>query len=324
MKVCAFLSIPFWRFYGSKNLLYVIDVMILFFKSLPRMFKSASRDMRRHFSMCLSSSLSIAVALVMATVVCLCALTLDYMTTNIETSLQVQVSLSPTASDEQKQCVYGQLVSMEGVQSVTYSSKDEELEALIEENGAYFEQYRDSNPLYDVYLVDVTPADAMASVSSQASSLAGVIDVQDGGEQVEKMTHLFSLVRSASLVLSVLLSVLGIFLVQNTIRSSVRSRENEIAIMRTVGAHSYQIRIPFFLEGLSLGFWGALAPVLLIVLGYPALYHALGGVLVSGMLELIRPVPFIFYAGGIILIAGLLMGALGSWIATGRTVRRVR
>ena len=40
--------------------------MLLFFKSLPRLVRSANKDMHRHFSMTFSSIVSIGIALLMA------------------------------------------------------------------------------------------------------------------------------------------------------------------------------------------------------------------------------------------------------------------
>lgn len=51
---------------------------------------------------------------------------------------------------------------------------------------------------------------------------------------------------------TLLLLFIAIFLISNTIRMTIMSRQRDIAIMRLVGAKNSYIRGPFFLKGLGL------------------------------------------------------------------------
>ena len=66
-----------------------------------------------------------------------------------------------------------------------------------------------------------------------------------------------------------------IFLISNTIRITILSRQKEIQIMRLVGAKNGYIRWPFFLEGGWIGLIGAIIPVLLITFGYQEVFRML-------------------------------------------------
>lgn len=300
--------------------------MLLFIKSLPRMVRSASKDISRHFSTAFSSSLSIAIALLIATFMTVMAASIDQFTKNIESEFVVQVSLLPTVTEEQRQALTDELSSMKGAGHVTYSTKDQELDELIAQNGEIFSQYagEDRNPLLDVLTVHLENAQQMEAVSKEAAKLDGVASVSYGGSMISKMVDVFDAVRTGGWLLVGFMIILAVYLTRISVKMTIHTRQEEIAIMRQVGAYNWYITTPFVFEGLIIGFWGALVPGLLVLLGYPALYNLLGGVLLSDMFVLISPWPFAAYVTAGVFGIGLLTGALGSWLAVRKYLRWYR
>ena len=300
--------------------------MLLFIKSLPRMVRSASKDISRHFSTAFSSSLSIAIALLIATFMTVMAASIDQFTKNIESEFVVQVSLLPTVTEEQRQVLTDELSSMKGAGHVTYSTKDQELDELIAQNGEIFSQYagEDRNPLLDVLTVHLENAQQMEAVSKEAAKLDGVASVSYGGSMISKMVDVFDAVRTGGWLLVGFMIILAVYLTRISVKMTIHTRQEEIAIMRQVGAYNWYITTPFVFEGLIIGFWGALVPGLLVLLGYPALYNLLGGVLLSDMFVLISPWPFAAYVTAGVFGIGLLTGALGSWMAVRKYLRWYR
>lgn len=300
--------------------------MLLFIKSLPRMVRSASKDISRHFSTAFSSSLSIAIALLIATFMTVMAASIDQFTKNIESKFVVQVSLLPTVTEEQRQVLTDELSSMKGAGRVTYSTKDQELDELIAQNGEIFSQYagEDRNPLLDVLTVHLENAQQMEAVSKEAAKLDGVASVSYGGSMISKMVDVFDAARTGGWLLVGFMIILAVYLTRISVKMTIHTRQEEIAIMRQVGAYNWYITTPFVFEGLIIGFWGALVPGLLVLLGYPALYNLLGGVLLSDMFVLISPWPFAAYVTAGVFGIGLLTGALGSWLAVRKYLRWYR
>ena len=296
--------------------------MLLFIKSLPRMVRSASKDISRHFSTAFSSSLSIAIALLIATFMTVMAASIDQFTKNIESEFVVQVSLLPTVTEEQRQVLTDELSSMKGAGHVTYSTKDQELDELIAQNGEIFSQYagEDRNPLLDVLTVHLENAQQMEAVSKEAAKLDGVASVS----MISKMVDVFDAARTGGWLLVGFMIILAVYLTRISVKMTIHTRQEEIAIMRQVGAYNWYITTPFVFEGLIIGFWGALVPGLLVLLGYPALYNLLGGVLLSDMFVLISPWPFAAYVTAGVFGIGLLTGALGSWLAVRKYLRWYR
>lgn len=300
--------------------------MLLFIKSLPRMVRSASKDISRHFSTAFSSSLSIAIALMIATFMTVMAASIDQFTKNIESEFVVQVSLLPTVTEEQRQVLTDELSSMKGAGHVTYSTKDQELDELIAQNGEIFSQYagEDRNPLLDVLTVHLENAQQVEAVSKEAAKLDGVASVSYGGSMISKMVDVFDAARTGGWLLVGFMIILAVYLTRISVKMTIHTRQEEIAIMRQVGAYNWYITTPFVFEGLIIGFWGALVPGLLVLLGYPALYNLLGGVLLSDMFVLISPWPFAAYVTAGVFGIGLLTGALGSWLAVRKYLRWYR
>ncbi|WP_217947133.1 permease-like cell division protein FtsX [Faecalibaculum rodentium] len=300
--------------------------MLLFIKSLPRMVRSASKDISRHFSTAFSSSLSIAIALLIAMFMTVMAASIDQFTKNIESEFVVQVSLLPTVTEEQRQVLTDELSSMKGAGHVTYSTKDQELDELIAQNGEIFSQYagEDRNPLLDVLTVHLENAQQMEAVSKEAAKLDGVASVSYGGSMISKMVDVFDAARTGGWLLVGFMIILAVYLTRISVKMTIHTRQEEIAIMRQVGAYNWYITTPFVFEGLIIGFWGALVPGLLVLLGYPALYNLLGGVLLSDMFVLISPWPFAAYVTAGVFGIGLLTGALGSWLAVRKYLRWYR
>ena len=75
--------------------------MLLFFKSLPRLVRSASKDMHRHFSMTFSSIISIGIALLMALFIFVIYMNVGGFTNQIESEFMIQISLNPTLDKEE-------------------------------------------------------------------------------------------------------------------------------------------------------------------------------------------------------------------------------
>lgn len=112
------------------------------------------------------------------------------------------------------------------------------------------------------------------------------------------------------------LVLVTVFLIINTIKLTIFSRKKEIEIMRLVGASNFVIKTPFVIEGMFLGLLGSIVPVLIIIFGYTSLYDYSSGYVFSPLIQLIKPIPFIYYASLIIVGLGIVVGMIGSATAS--------
>ncbi len=86
--------------------------------------------------------------------------------------------------------------------------------------------------------------------------------------------------------------------------------------MKYVGATNWFIRWPFLLEGMILGFFGALLASVALYYAYAALLYEVHQVL--AFLYLVPLDPFVYLIGGVLILIGMLIGAIGSCISIRR------
>ncbi len=95
-------------------------------------------------------------------------------------------------------------------------------------------------------------------------SAPGVADIQYNREWVERMRSLSRLARAIGFFLGGILVLASFFIISNVIKLNVIARRNEVEILRMVGATNTFIRVPFLMEGITLGILGGLASLALL------------------------------------------------------------
>jgi cell division transport system permease protein len=86
----------------------------------------------------------------------------------------------------------------------------------------------------------------------------GVTDVLFNQDWVEKMQGFSRLAGAIGAFLGGILILTSFFIISNVVKLNVFARKNEIEILRLVGGTNLFIRIPFWLEGITLGLLGSL------------------------------------------------------------------
>ena len=242
-------------------------------QNLPAHLAGAWRNLIRHISLTVSSVIAVTVTLLIVGVLMVVAGNISDFTDNIESDFQIQATISPGFSDDtQIEELQHQIEELDHVSSCTFSSKEEELQELIDENGEMFRYYEgeDRNPLYDVFRIELDDNRQISAVSDELNQMDGIVEATYGGDEITMMVSLFEALRSGGLVFVVFLALLALLLIQNTIRMTIQARNTEIAIMRSVGASNWYIRGPFILEGMYIGILGSIIPVAVIAIGYYA------------------------------------------------------
>jgi cell division transport system permease protein len=116
----------------------------------------------------------------------------------------------------------------------------------------------------------------------------------------------------------IILLIASTLLIANTIRLSIFARRREIEVMKLVGATNWFVRGPFMLEGLLTGFVGALAAIVLLLLGKEIAMPAILGHFTTS--DDVQALSFWLNAV-ILLLVGLLLGAAGSGLTLRRFLR---
>ena len=286
-------------------------------------FKYAFLGIRKHLLLTISAISCMIVSLFLIGLFLLMGLHVDHFATNVQHDMSIHVVLDPQIKDPKMiQQVEDEINSISNVESITFSDKDQELELMIQEKGEAFSLYRgEENPLSHAFFVVVKDSSKIDRTAQQIEELEGVSSVAYGGSSVRDLIDLMDIARKVGYGLAVLLLVLSLYLIYNTIKTTIYSRQEEIAIMRQVGASNAFIRIPFEIQGVLIGGIGALVPCLLLAFGYPKLYEQMHGILFSHLFSLIEPTQVFWTVGSCVVVSGLLVGILASLLAVGKSLR---
>lgn len=294
------------------------------FRRVGRAFKEAWWGITHHFAMVLSTANAITITLVLVSVLSLLISNVSQITYDVEDDIQIFVKISKEVLEEEVPTLQTKISRIAGVTQVTYSDADNELTNFIQsygEQGKIFEIYREDNPLSRAFIVTVTQGYSLSAVSSQIELIEGIHEVDFGGSSVEDFIQLLNGLRNVGFTFSIALIVLAVFLIYNTIKMTINNRKGEIAIMRLVGATNGYIRTPLVLEGMFIGVLGSIIPILITIFGYRYVYLSMGGQLVSGILKLIQVFPFTLKISASILILGISVGLVGSYLAASKYLR---
>ena len=170
----------------------------------------------------------------------------------------------------------------------------------------------EDSPLKDTYQVKVKDVEKLKKTALKIEKIDHVSVVRYGSGMVDKMLSAFSGIEKITYGIVIALVIVTVFLIINTIKLTISARKREIAIMRLVGASNVTIKMPFIVEGMILGIFGSIIPILITTYGYLAFYKHFDGHLYSRIIELIQPEPFIYQVSLIVVGIGILVGMIGS------------
>jgi cell division transport system permease protein len=238
---------------------------------------------------------------------------------HVKDQLQVKVFFTETVKPKQINAVGGYLGTLQTDGKIKDYQFVSRAEALHRMQKKYPELTADlpSNPLPDSYEITPKHAEQVKQVSAaiRAQKFAGVDRVKDGQQTSKRILQVARVIEVVFLVAVVVLLAASVLLIANTIRLSIFSRRREIEVMKLVGATNWFVRGPFMVEGLLCGLVGALAAVVLLLIGKEAALPAILGHIDSS--NDVKALGFTVTAL-ILLAVGLVVGALGS----GLTLRR--
>ncbi len=292
-----------------------------------RPIRDGFKGVGRHASMSIQSASAVTLALIIISLFLMFSMTVQNFTKGIEESVSISVLVDYSKeSAEDEDAISLAIKNISGVSTVTYSSKDEEFQYYLEsfddeKTRKAFEPFKDSNPMHDAFYVETTSGSNIEAIAEKISNIEGVYKVNYGGDSAVSLISALRTIRNGGWIIALALSLLAIFQIQNTIKLTIMARADEIAIMRNVGAKNSFVRSPFMVEGLIIGALGSIIPIAITYFGYNKLYEMTGGHLISNMFSLIVPDPFIYQICGALLIIGMMVGLLGSFLSVTKYLR---
>ncbi len=285
------------------------------FRTMTRHIREGFKNIIRNGWMSIASIGAVTVTLILVGTFVAIMLNVNEMAHKVEEDVEIKVLIDLTAEDDEVTELGEQIEELAGVGTMRFSTKDDELEQLVDsmgEQGEAWALYEQDNPLNHAYVVKASDPQDTEKIATEVESLDNVYKVVYGQEVVSNLFKFNNYARTIGLVLIAGLVLTAVFLISNTIKLTIMNRSTEIGVMKLVGATNGFIRWPFFIEGLLLGVLGALIPIGLISSGYYYIVNNFSGKTSFYFIELLPFNPFIWQLSGIILLFGAFIGVWGS------------
>jgi len=245
--------------------------------------------------------------------------------------LDISVYISDSATNAQVQGLSDRLEQMKGeglVKSYSYVSKDDALKELKGRlNNPDIIELLPSNPLPASFKVLPTDPERNPDIAARLQDSPALDRTLENGisyakETSDRLLKILKVIQIAGVVLIGVLLVASVLLIGNTIRLSIFARRREVEVMRLVGATNWFIRWPFVIEGVICGVIGAAAAILLIWGAKIAVVDDFVRSNTDGSLTRDEATTIGFvWLGLILIVAGGLVGALGSGITLRRFLK---
>ena len=253
----------------------------------------------------------------------------------IEDKINISIYLLDSVTEQQTDKFVSGLKDLPNVESVKYLSKTDALRAYMEQNKGN-EQLLSAinetdNPLPATVQVKPRDLKRIAEVRAyierpenlalQSDPMSDSGDRREAINNITKATQMIGRIGVSAVALFAVISILIIF---NTIRMTIFNRRDELQIMRLLGASTSYIRGPFIIETIIYGLLSAVISILLINTIFVTAASSLQATS-FGLLDISYSQKFFSeqYWKLLImqLVLGTLIGAVSSFIATGRYLK---
>ncbi len=283
---------------------------------LARNIRDGFKNVFRNFSLAFASISCITVTLIIVATAIVGSWNVQNFANLIRDDFTIVAFVKNDATSEDIEKIKSELEKIKNIESIEYIEKKDILEEMKGSsetfNNVMSSWEENENPLDDTFQIRVKEDEKISKTAEKIKTIDKIEKVSYGEGMVDSMISIFGIIKNVLIILVVALVIVTAFLIVNTIKITIFSRQEEIEIKRLVGASNFSIKQPFVIEGLIIGILGSIIPILFTIYGYSFLYEKSGGKIFSHFIRLVKPFPFSIYVSLILLAIGVVVGMFGS------------
>lgn len=291
-----------------------------------RIFRSGFTNFWRGKAVAVASVFVLTIALFTIGALVIAAAFLNASLSEIERKVDISVSFKADVGEEDIMAMKKAIEQLPEVEEVIYKNRDEELNDFLErhkDNTLILQSLNEvGNPFgarLNIRADDPKLYEGIVSfIKNKDDSTLGGLGIIDQfsfkKDVVGKLVSVIAVTKKVGFAVSLFLIIMSVLVTFNTISLAIYTSREEISVMRLVGAGSNYVRGPFVVEGIIAGIFSSFIALALL---YPAalwVRNATAGV--YGGVDLLS-----YYFSNfpqlllLLLLAGILTGALSSWLA---------
>lgn len=279
----------------------------------------AKKNIFRNGLMSVASLFTISCCLLILGLFTIVTLNVNSFTQQVKDQCEIQLYINLGTDDTRISQMADEILTFPNVKEVSFYSREELLayalndvfdgrEELI---GDYSEE---DNPFSDSYKIVLKDISKTAETVKDLEKLSDVSHIENRQDIANVVISLSNAIKNISIVIMIILLLISIVIISNTVRLTVFNRRKEINIMKYIGATDRFIRIPFIIEGVLIGFIGAIISFAVVSWGYVVIYSKIS----NSYFDVVELIPYINLAPIIavaFIVFGCLIGIVGSAIS---------
>ncbi len=288
--------------------------------SLKYLAKQGLNSLWKNRLMSLASIGVLVVCLILVGAAGMFSANVNEMMSFVQSQNEALVLAENNAKQPQLDEIKKAIESTQNVDSVTFISKEEALEEQKDKYGEYadaLDTYKgDENPLSDSFAVTFVDLEKAAQTVAELEKIPNVKKVSIMLDVADNMAVIGKVLYIGGIVIVCILIIVAMVIISNTVKMTVFNRRKEISIMKYVGATDQFIRLPFIIEGATLGLLSSVISYILLLVGYNAMFSNLpenDGSILSTLAQ--NMIPFSHFWLPLLvffILAGLSVGVFGS------------
>jgi cell division transport system permease protein len=282
--------------------------------------KETAINLWRNRLMSLAAIFTVAVSLALVGSALLIKQGVSTATTEWQGNVQLLIFLQPNISKTEYNGVVTQLHQLPTVRSFSYVPRAQayaDFRRLLANQPDLVNAVPESQvpTFFRVRLANPAEAPAVASVFNGEP---GVQAVNDNFSAIHTVLTISNIAQTVIFTVALVLLVSATILILNVIRVAIFSRRREVAVMRMVGATNFFIQIPFMLEGLVQGLFGALIAGSLVVAVKSLISYSINHFHIRLLEGFVLTGHDLLATLGVVVLVGVVVGTAGSTLAVRR------
>jgi len=282
--------------------------------NIAYLLKEGLRSIFKHGFMSFAAVVVTVACLVIVGCFSLLMYNVNIMVEELNQTNEILVYIDSELPEAEAKSVGTKINMLDNILQATFVSREDALKDFVaDHNGDESFNGVDPTDLRHRFVVILEDNRKMVETDEAIRALPGVVKTRAAYEMAEGFSTLQDVLHIVSVAVIIVLLVVSLLIISNTVKMAMFDRKNEIAIMKMVGATNGFIRLPFVVEGFTLGMLGAALAFGLTWGMYDALVMRIAEV---DALNLFNFVPFQTLLMPMVSVfagAGMFVGVLGSW-----------
>ena len=238
----------------------------------------------------------------------------NIMVEDLNKTNEILAYVDADLSDAEARSIGTKINMLDNVLQANFVSREEALEDFIKDHD-YDPSFNglEATDLRHRFVIVLEDNRLMEETDNAIKNVPGIVKTTAAYEMAEGFSTIQDVLHIVSLGIIAVLLVVSLLIISNTVKLAMYDRKNEIAIMKMVGATNGFIRLPFIVEGFTLGMLGAALAFGLEWVMYDAMIARIAA---ADSLKLFNFVPFNTLLLPMVVTfaaAGMFVGIVGSW-----------